>query len=83
MIPTTIEHLDAFESEIVAVALANIDRIRREEDEMRKAAWQASLSVFRRGQREKALARGVRFFGLVFLVVVGVAWIAEQRLAVM
>lgn len=77
---TTIEHLDAFESEIVAVALANIDRIRREEDEMRKAAWQASLSVFRRGQREKALARGVRFFGLVFALTFAVAAVAEMRM---
>lgn len=78
---TVIEHLDPFEEAIVAVAIANIERERREQDDMREAAWQASLSVFRRGQREKALARGVRFFSLAFVLMMGVAAVAEHTLA--
>lgn len=57
-----IEHLDPFEEAIVAVAIANIERTRREEDAIREAARIASLSVYRKAQREKALARGARFF---------------------
>jgi len=71
------------EAEIVAVAVANVERERREQDAMREAARLASLTVYRRGQRDKALARGVRFFSLAFVLMMGVAWIAEQRLAVM
>jgi len=50
------------EAEIASIAVANIERERREQDAMREAARIASLSVYRRGQRDKALARGVRFF---------------------
>lgn len=68
------------EAEIVAVRNAKVEQERREVDAMREAAFAASREVYRRAEREKALARGVRFFSLAFVLMMGVAAVAEMRM---
>lgn len=77
--PIDIEAL-SLDRAIAEVAMANIAKDRREQDAIRESARLASLEVYRRAQREKALRRGARFFSLAFVLMMGVAVVYEMRL---
>lgn len=77
--PVDIEAMN-LDRALLAVALANIERDRREQDAIRESARLASMEVYRRAQREKALRRGARFFSLAFVLMMGVAVVYEMRL---
>lgn len=75
----------SLEAEIAEVFHANIARTRSDEDTRRGDAERRKWDVFRRYAINTARRNGyaVRFFSLAFVGTLAVAWIAEQRLAVL